>query len=354
MFALITAIALQAGADPQAVAAVAEGVAEGAAEAAAAAEVVEEVAGGSPVLMWAILGFVIVTITGAVVFSVYTVVFPSRTAADRLDDLTAAAEAGGGGIYAREDAAVERIAARLGRLAAASGDSDATAALRKTLKYAGYKSRRAIDILAGVRVAGLFLLPVFLSPVGAFAELHVAAFAMILGAAVGYYMPLLILHSQASSRQGELLRSFPDALDLLVSSVESGQSLDQAFKRVATEMKTVSPALSREFVMVNSEISAGIERVAALRHLEERTGIEEIRSLVNMLAQAERFGSSVANTLRMYSKIAREKRMARAEEAAGQVGSKLTVIMIVFLLPVLMAVLLGPSAIRIISNFGAE
>ena len=105
---------------------------------------------------------------------------------------------------------------------------------------------------------------------------------------------------------------------------------------------------------MNAEVGAGIERIKALKHLEERTGLEEVRSLVNMLAQAERFGSSVADSLRMYSGVAREKRMARAEEAAGQIGSKLTFIMIIFFLPVLMAVLLTPSIIRIALDAGAE
>jgi tight adherence protein C len=133
----------------------------------------------------------------------------------------------------------------------------------------------------------------------------------------------------------------------MVSSVESGLSLDQAFRRVAIEMKTVSPPLSKEFSLVNSQVSAGITRIQALRKLEERTGLEEVRSFVNTLTQAERFGSSVAASMRMYASVAREKRMARAEEKAGQVGSKLTIIMIFFFLPVLMFVLLVPSGLRI-------
>jgi tight adherence protein C len=180
----------------------------------------------------------------------------------------------------------------------------------------------------------------------------VAAFGMLLGAVSGYYLPLLMITSQAQNRQASLLRAYPDALDLMVSSVESGLSLDQAFRRVAQEMKTVSPILSKEFTLVNSQVSAGIERIEALKRLEERTGLEELRSFVNMLSQAERFGSSISESMRLYSSVAREKRMARAEEKAGQVGSKLTVIMIVFFLPVLMMVLLAPSGIRIMRGEG--
>jgi tight adherence protein C len=199
----------------------------------------------------------------------------------------------------------------------------------------------------------MMLLPVAVSPLAfVVTDLTVAAFGMLLGAVSGYYLPLLMITSQAQNRQAGLLRAYPDALDLMVSSVESGLSLDQAFRRVAQEMKTVSPILSKEFTLVNSQVSAGIERIEALKRLEERTGLEELRSFVNMLSQAERFGSSISESMRLYSSVAREKRMARAEEKAGQVGSKLTVIMIVFFLPVLMMVLLAPSGIRIMRGEG--
>lgn len=290
--------------------------------------------------------FIISTIVAAASFSVYSMLFPATTAADRLEALTLAAESGVADLIAERQArAVEALAARLGRLAQ-TDDQDAAERMRRLLMYAGYKNRRALEVFNGVRVAGAVTLPVIAS-LGLFQqETTVILFGMVLAAAMGYYLPIMFLTGQAQGRQAELLRSYPDALDLMVSSVESGLSLDQAFRRVAQEMRTVSPSLSKEFALVNSQVSAGIDRITALKRLEERTGVEEVRSFCNTLAQAERFGSSIAASLTLYSQVAREKRIARAEEKAGQVGSKLTVVMILFFLPVLMLVLLSPTFIR--------
>jgi tight adherence protein C len=293
-----------------------------------------------------IILFVMVTLASAGAFAFYSLMFPPTSAAERLEALTQANDPEAEIQAAREQRALEAVAARLGKLAQ-SEDVDAAEQLRRKLMYAGYASRRAPEVFGGVRVALLIGLPVLASPMAFYSEVKLAAAAMVIAALLGYYMPFLVITSMAQNRQAELLRSYPDALDLMVSSVESGLSLDQAFKRVAMEMRTVSPSLSKEFSMVNSQTAAGIDRITALKKLEERTGLEEVRSFVNMLAQAERFGSSVSASMRLYSQVAREKRIARAEEKAGQVGSKLTIIMIVFFLPVLFYALGGPPAIRI-------
>ena len=298
-------------------------------------------------LMIGVIAFVVSTVVFVFAFSIYAIAFPPTTAGDRLQKLTQANESGVADLVSeREARAYEAMAARLGRMAQGD-DEDAAELMRKKLVYAGYKSRRALEVFNGVRVGMAMLLPVLIAPSALWYEASVTLFAMFLGVVVGYYGPIAVLTGQAQGRQAELLRSYPDALDLMVSSVESGLSLDQAFRRVAIEMKTVSPSLSKEFSLVNSQVSAGITRIQALRRLEERTGLEEVRSFVNTLTQAERFGSSVAASMRMYASVAREKRMARAEEKAGQVGSKLTIIMIFFFLPVLMFVLLVPSILRI-------
>jgi tight adherence protein C len=298
-------------------------------------------------LMIGVIAFVVSTVVFVFAFAIYAIAFPPTTAGDRLQKLTVANESGVADLVSeREARAYEAMAARLGRMAQGD-DEDAAELMRKKLVYAGYKSRRALEVFNGVRVGMAMLLPVMIAPSALWYEASVTLFAMFLGVVVGYYGPIAVLTGQAQGRQAELLRSYPDALDLMVSSVESGLSLDQAFRRVAIEMKTVSPSLSKEFSLVNSQVSAGITRIQALRRLEERTGLEEVRSFVNTLTQAERFGSSVAASMRMYASVAREKRMARAEEKAGQVGSKLTIIMIFFFLPVLMFVLLVPSILRI-------
>ncbi len=301
-----------------------------------------------------IIVFVVLTVTAAGAFALYSILFPATTAADRLELLTLAAEEDGMDLMGeREARAVEALAARLGRIAQ-TDDQDTAEELRNRLKYAGYKNRRALEVFNGVRVASMMLMPVVVSPGAFFLDTQVAAFGMVLAAVVGYFMPLGVLTSQAQNRQASLLRAYPDALDLLVSSVESGLSLDQAFRRVAQEMRTVSPILAKEFTLVNSQISAGVPRLVAMKRLEERTGLEEIRSFVNMLAQAERYGSSVSASMRLYAGVAREKRMSRAEEKAGQVGSKLTIIMILFFLPVLIMVLMAPSGIRIVTDSDIE
>lgn len=177
------------------------------------------------------------------------------------------------------------------------------------------------------------------------------ALVVVFAATFGYYAPSLWLTNIINKRKRKLLAAFPDSLDLLVSCVEAGLGLDAAFRRVANEMEAASPELAREFQIVNNEISAGVPRVEALRHLEARTGLDEIRSLVNMLAQAERFGTSIAKGLRVHSRMTRSKRMSRAEEEAAKVSPKLTVVMILFLLPVLGAVLMGPALIKVTQTF---
>lgn len=301
-----------------------------------------------------VIGITIILLSGIVTWLAYALLFPEMSPSDRLNYLTESADPNedAGVVQAQRENPLLNLAVRLSQLATEDGSEDtATDELRTLLQHAGYKSRRAIDIFKGIRVGALFFIPVLMSPLVFVTEPTMALLGLLLGATAGYYIPVSILKSQAETRKGELLRSFPDALDLLVSSVESGLGLDAAFRRVALEMRAVSPTLSREFTLVNSEVSAGIERTVALKHLADRTGVEEIRSLVNMLAQAERYGSSIAGSMRIYSKVSREKRMSRAEEAAGQVGSKLTFGMIVFFLPCLVLVLLAPAFLQIASDF---
>ena len=172
----------------------------------------------------------------------------------------------------------------------------------------------------------------------------------MLGATIGYYLPAGYVNARLQSRQNSLLKPFPDALDLLVSSVEAGLGVDAAFQRVAKEIEPAAPELARELQMVNHEVAAGIPRIDALRRLDARTGLQEINSLVNVMTQAERFGTSVANALRVHSELVRNKRMLEAEERAAQISPKLTVGMIIFILPSLFIVLVGPAAINVIRN----
>ena len=167
------------------------------------------------------------------------------------------------------------------------------------------------------------------------------------GAFAGYYFPALWVTNKLQRRQTVLLNAFPDALDLLVSCVEAGLGLDAAFRRVADEMDRAAPELSKELQFVTNEVNAGVARADALRHLADRTGLEDVLALVNVLIQADRFGTSIARSLRVHSEHVRTRRMQRAEEAAAKVSPKLTVAMILFILPCLIALLIGPALINV-------
>jgi tight adherence protein C len=300
--------------------------------------------------VFAVLGFMVVAVIGMFFYGLFVLINPTRTAQDRLRELQSGkpeqeaydiitvdgAESDGG------------LGSRLGNLAAPQTEEDKNNQ-RKMLLQAGFKSRHALQMFNGLRVSAALALPVILGTPYAVSGASLTRVAMaVLGlAAVGYYGPYVYVKNRTDGRKRQLLKSFPDALDLLVSCVEAGLGLDAAFRRVAIELETAAPDLSREFQLVTHEISAGVPRTEALRHLEHRTGLDEIRSLVNMLTQAERFGTSIAKGLRVHSRMTRQKRMSRAEEEAAKVSPKLTIVMVLFLLPVLGTVLIGPAAIRV-------
>lgn len=304
------------------------------------------------VLLLGFLAALTVVVVAAFFYGMYMLLFPSRTAGDRLRELSrGAAEDQQREVYDiitvdKGPEGVAGVASRFGALAAPSSEEERNQQ-RLLLLQAGYKNRHALEIFNGIRVSLSICLPLLFLPVAArlngYAQM---ALLVLMCGAFGYYAPALWLNNVTQKRRKTLLRSFPDALDLLVSCVEAGLGLDAAFRRVALELETAAPELSREFQLVTYEISAGVPRVEALRHLERRTGLDEIRSLVNMLAQAERFGTSIAKGLRVHSRMTRQKRMSRAEEEAARVSPKLTVIMILFLLPVLGMVLMGPAIIK--------
>ncbi len=166
-------------------------------------------------------------------------------------------------------------------------------------------------------------------------------------AAVGYYLPNGVLSRQVRRRQQTIFEDFPDALDLLTVCVEAGLGMDAALTRVADEMHIKSQALSEELQLVLLEMRAGLSKEVALRNLALRTGVEDIDVLVAMLIQAERFGTSVGESLRVHSENLRLKRRLRAEETAGKIGVKLLFPLIFCIFPTLMLVLLGPAVIQV-------
>lgn len=172
-------------------------------------------------------------------------------------------------------------------------------------------------------------------------------FILLILAAIGYYLPNVCLARAIERRQREVFETFPDALDLLTVCVEAGLSLDQAMAKVADELQLNSVILSQELQMVLMEMRAGFTKEKALRNLALRTGVEDIDTLVAMLIQSERFGTSMGESLRVHSENLRTKRRFRAEEAAAKIALKLLFPLIFFIFPTLILVLLGPAFIQI-------
>ncbi len=170
---------------------------------------------------------------------------------------------------------------------------------------------------------------------------------LLIAASIGYYFPNLVLSHLVTVRQREVFENFPDALDLMTVCVEAGLGTEAALNRVADDMVHKSEVLSDEMRLVNLELRAGLPRERALRNLAVRTGVEEVDGFVSMIIQAERFGTSIAKSLRVHSDMLRTRRRQRAEEAAAKIPLKLLFPLIFFIFPSLLLVLLGPAMIQV-------
>lgn len=175
---------------------------------------------------------------------------------------------------------------------------------------------------------------------------------VVLCAAGGYYLPDMFIRSRTSSRQQEMQQALPDLIDLLVICTESGLGMDAAINRVAKEAVGSSVALAEEFHLVALEIRAGAGRTTALKNMALRTNLDDLNGFVSMLVQADKFGTSLAESLRIQSDIMRVKRMQRAEEIAAKVPVKMLMPLIFFIFPALMIVLIGPAFLQIGQVFG--
>ena len=173
-----------------------------------------------------------------------------------------------------------------------------------------------------------------------------------LGAAIGFFGPGLYVERRIKARQLEIMNGLPDALDLLVVCIEAGSGLDQAVMKAADELAITYPVLAEELKMVNTEIRAGKPRMEAFKSLADRTKVEDLRSLVAMLVQTDRFGTSIGQALRTHSETSRTKRRQRAEEAAQKIGVKLVFPLVLFFFPAFYVIVLGPAAIQFMRTFG--
>ena len=232
---------------------------------------------------------------------------------------------------------------KLGKLAPQSAKE--LTKIRQRLIQAGFRSNEALSIFFGIRVGlALVMFGVLSSPIVIRPSLYLA----LCGTAMGYLLPSMVLGKKAKKRQHRIRMSLPDALDLLVVSVEAGLGLDQALQRVGEELASAHPELSDELRLINLELRAGKPRAEALRNLGERTGVEDLSSLAAMLIQTDRFGTSVAKSLRVHSETLRSKRKQRAEESAAKTGVKMVFPLVFCIFPAVWVVTIGPAAIKFV------
>ena len=227
-------------------------------------------------------------------------------------------------------------------------------AIRLRLLQAGYQSQAAVPVYLGSRIA----LPIAMG-FSAVTILSVLGMASLMGliatfwfSALGYVAPTIFLGGRIRTRQKEMQKALPDALDLLVVCVEAGLGLNQALVRVSEEIERLSPTLSEQFALVNLEIRAGTPRDDAFRNMGERTGLDDLKSLMAMLIQTDRFGTSVAQALRVQADTLRTKRRQRAEEAAAKTTIKLVFPLVLFIFPAMFVVILGSAIIQIFEALG--
>jgi tight adherence protein C len=223
--------------------------------------------------------------------------------------------------------------------------------VRLRFLHAGIRGSTAATAFFGIKTLLTLGLPLLgfvgLALVGSPLKGNSLLLAMLVLAAVGYYGPNLVLSSMVKARQRDIFESFPDALDLMTVCVEAGLGTEAAMIRVAEDLQFKSPALAEEMRIVNLELRAGADRERALRNLAIRTGVEEVDGFVTMISQAERFGTSIAASLRIHSDMLRTRRRQRAEEAAAKIALKLLFPLIFCIFPALMVALMGPAMIQV-------
>ena len=225
-------------------------------------------------------------------------------------------------------------------------------ATRRQLINAGYRSAKAPVFFVGAKLLLAILMACLIAMVPAkllgFPSVSKLTFYYVLVAACGYYAPVLWLRRAIAARKDALQRAIPDALDLMVVCVEAGLGLDQAIGRVGEEVKRTHPELSDELNILALELRTGSSRQEALRNLAYRTDLEEVRNLVALLVQTDRFGTSIGQALRVHADSMRTTRRLKAEELAAKLPVKLLLPLIFFIFPSMFIVLIGPACIKMV------
>jgi tight adherence protein C len=300
-----------------------------------------------PLIAAGVLGLLLVLI------ALPSMLFKRKDPLDKLKDMRLTNDAiGNDGTALRrsggKDARLDRFAQYL-----EPQDQAEFSAIRLQLVRAGYRSKGAVQTFHFAQFAlgiGGLLLGTFFVVIAGSGSAQSSILTVLLPGCVGYYAPKYWVTRRVQNRTDEITSGFPDSLDLMLVCVEAGQSLDQAIIRVAKEMRTGYPALSEEFEIVAYEMKAGKDKTRVLRDMGERVGIQDVNSFVTVLIQSATFGTSVAEALRVYAAEMRDKRVMRAEEKANKLPTKLTLGTMMFCLPPLLIILIGPSVYGIAQN----
>lgn len=226
-----------------------------------------------------------------------------------------------------------------------------SSSVRLRFLQAGIRNTNAPQQYFAVKTLLTLVLPVMLAIVLYVTHPHIPLTQTLLmalvTAAAGYYLPEMALRLMTSKRVERMRDSLPDMMDLMVVCTESGMGIDAAINRISSEMANASPDLAQEFYLSVLEMRAGATRIEALRNLALRSNLEELNDLVSMLVQADKFGTSLAESMRIQSEVMRTKRTQRAEEIAAKIPVKLVLPLGLFIFPTLLLVLLGPAAIQL-------
>jgi tight adherence protein C len=237
---------------------------------------------------------------------------------------------------------------KLGTLVPASPKD--TTIMQRRLIRAGYRNPNALKLLYGAKFVAAIVIPALAFGIVANQawDSSTKFMATLAAIAIGFFMPNEYVRMMAGRRQKQLRRGLPNALDLMVVSVESGLGLDQAVIQVAKELEHAHPEISQEFALMNLELKAGKRRIEALRNLAERTGVEDLKKLTAVLIQADRFGTSIAATLRNHAEYMRLQTRQVAEEKAAKLGVKLVFPIFFCIMPSLFVVTVGPMAVKVV------
>ncbi|MEJ6391516.1 type II secretion system F family protein [Gymnodinialimonas ulvae] len=232
-------------------------------------------------------------------------------------------------------------------------DEQELSATQMQMIRAGYRSKSSIQMFNFAKLAlgigGLVLGTLYVLVAGG-GSAQSSVLTVLVPGLVGYYAPKYWISRRVQAREDQINSGFPDALDLMLVCVEAGQSLDQAIVKVAREIKASYPALAEEFEIVSFEMKAGKDKAKVLRDMGERVDIQDVNSFITTLIQSSTFGTSIAEALRVYADEMRDKRVMRAEEKANKLPTKLTLFTMLFCVPPLLIILIGPSVYGIATD----